>query len=263
VVAPTTEPAKLPVSPLVVSRAIKLLRDEDVSLSELEHTVAADPVVAASILSVANAALYAPVATVKTIGRAISHIGLNATKKVLMAATMRPLFASGQLRNLWQHSLEVATIAERFARMSGAANPAEAFVLGLLHDIGRIALEVLPAEAVARHRRIATGARCTVLADIIVLGCDHGELGAKFLRHWGLPVDLTVPIEYHHRPELNPGVMEQILYLAEVASEGDEDVPSAVRINIALPVIGARSVDDLFEHSALDKRIASVLALAG
>src|ERR1019366_9117191 len=121
---------------------------------------------------------------IRTVGRAIAHIGLDAAKKVIAAAAARPLFASAQLRDLWRHSLDVATIAERLARTTGKADTAEAFVAGLIHDIGRLAIESLPHAAVETHHRIAEDTQCLVLADTAVLGCDHGEFGARVLEQW-------------------------------------------------------------------------------
>ncbi len=255
-------PADLAAYPAVLSRALALLRREDVSFADVGRLCQSDQVLGSSLLSVANAALYSPLTPIKTIGRAIAHIGVEAVKKIILTVAARPLFASSKLRILWQHSLEVATIAERLARTTNRLDPGEAFVAGLVHDIGRLAMESLPREAIETHHRIAEDAQCVVLADMAVIGMDHGEFGMRVIEKWGLPGDLVSAVRLHHRPELADQLMPSLLYLAEFVSESDEDIPSAIRMKIAMKAVGVPNMGDLFERSAFDRRIAAVLAAA-
>jgi putative nucleotidyltransferase with HDIG domain len=256
-------PPKLAAYPSVLFKALALLRKDNTTFSDIESLVRSDQVMASSLLSVANAALYAPLTPIKSIGRAVAHIGVETAKKVLVAAAARPLFASSRLRGLWQHSTEVATVAERLARAKGVADPAEAFVAGLIHDIGRLATESLGRETVEAHHRIADDAQCVVVADMAVLGCDHGAFGARVIGNWGVPSDLVSTVEFHHRPELTDSVMSKLIYLAEFISESDEDIPSVVRLKIGMNALRMATMSELFEQNSNDRRVASLLALAG
>ena len=180
-------PSKLTAAyPAALFKALALLRDADVCFAEIERLGRSDQVFASSLLSVANAALYSPVSAIKSIGRAITHIGADAAKKVILAVAARPLFASANLRMLWQHSLEVATIAEKLGHTSNAVDSCDAFVAGLIHDIGRVAIETLPRDTVETHHRIAEDAECVVLADLVAIGSDHGRIRRPNRRGLGL-----------------------------------------------------------------------------
>ena len=256
-------PSELAAYPAVLFKALALLRDEDCPFADIERIARSDQVLAASLLRVANAPLYAPVAPIRTIGRAIAQVGMDAAKRVLVSAAARPLFASARLHGIWKHAIDVATIAERLARTTGKADPAEAFVAGLVHDMGRLAIEFLPHDAVEAYHRIADDAACPVLADMAVLRCDHGEFGARVVERWSLPADLAAAIRFHHRPELSRETMPKLLYLAEFVSESDEDIPSVARLRDAMSAVGVANVSELLERSTPAGVIASVLALAG
>jgi putative nucleotidyltransferase with HDIG domain len=262
-ISETPPPSQLAVYPTALFKALALLRNEAVSLADLERIVHSDQVMSSSLLSVANTAFYAPDKPIKAAGRAIAHIGLDAAKKVIVAAAARPLFASAQLRGLWRHSVDVAAIAERLARKTGKADTAEAFAAGLIHDIGRLAIELLPQGTVEAYHRIAEEGQCLILADMAVLGCDHGEYGARVIEQWALPEELVSAVGLHHRPELSDTTMPRLLFLAEFVSQSDEDIPSIARLKIAMDALVVASVGELFERNAFDRGFASALALAG
>lgn len=259
--APPT-PSRLAVMPEALFRALVILGDEDASYSDIGRLFQSDQVLASSLLGTANSVLFTPVSPITTISRALTHIGHDAAKRVIVAATARPLFASRPLRALWKHSLIVANTCEQLARTTGKADPAEAFLLGLIHDIGRLAIESLPAEPVETYHRLSEASQCIVLADMAVLGMDHGELGAGIIRQWGLPQALVSAVQKHHHPELS-SPMTCLLYLAEFTSGSDEDVPSLPRLKAAMRGVGLTSLGELMEYSALNQSSAALMALAG
>ena len=257
--APSIAPS---VYPAVLAKALALARNEDASLGQVEAVVRTDQALASSVLRVANSALYAPPVPIRTIKRALSRIDLDITQKTLLAAAAHSMFASARLRDLWRHSIHVAAIAEQLARTAGRHHPDEAFVSGLIHDIGRLVIATLPPDASATHGAIADTSGCVVFADLAVFGVDHGEIGAALLKQWNLPDVLVHAVEFHHRPELEPRGLAAVLHAAEFAAGSDEEAPSIARLRIAMDAAGVPSVGQMLERAAPDARVVDALAVA-
>jgi HD-like signal output (HDOD) protein len=114
----------------------------------------------------------------------------------------------------------------------------EAAVLGLVHDIGRLVIQTLPDQHSAAHTRIAAESGCPVLADFLVCGCDHAELGADLLARWNFPDKFIEAVKHHHQPERTESRLASMLYLGEYVAGSDEDIPSISRLSHALTATG-------------------------
>ena len=107
---------KLPVFPAAAMRALAILANEDVNVRELEEVGTLDPVLAGQLLKAANSAYFGPRFPIKTLRAAITFIGLEATRQILLTASMKPVFAAPKQKNLWMHSIETAQVAEKSLR---------------------------------------------------------------------------------------------------------------------------------------------------
>lgn len=155
-----------------------------------------------------------------------------------MASVFQPLFGSASLRDLWRHSLTVAQLTERVALLSARIDPQEAFLAGLVHDIGRLALQKVRHEYVADYQRL-TGRGCEpVFAEMVLCGFDHGAIGAEVLRCWSFPEHLIEAVGQHHRPEFGDSLLAAAIYLAEACSGAREDLASEVRVELAEDRLG-------------------------
>ncbi|MDW8354468.1 MAG: HDOD domain-containing protein [Bryobacterales bacterium] len=221
---------RLPVFPAVALKVLALAAAEDITFSKLEAALSSDQVLAGHLISVANSCLYSPRQTISTIRQAISYIGLEATRKVAIAAAFHPLFASGNLKALWKHSLEAARAVEAMARADGRFHPEEAFLLGLVHDVGRLALSKI---GEAAYGRLLEEGCEPVVAEVFLFGREHGRIGAEILRLWNFPEALAVAVEWHHEPEAGGSPLAAMLYLAEHRTASVEAPPLAVRLRQA------------------------------
>jgi putative nucleotidyltransferase with HDIG domain len=254
-------PPRLTVCPAVMFKALAMLSNEEVGISDIEKVAGCDPVITTSLLRVANSALYGRSGRVTSTRAAISQIGLNSTRRVILAASARPLFESSELRGLWQHSVDVAGIAEQIASSTGAADASDAFVAGLVHDIGRLAIEMVSDDGyVMAHRHLTAASGCPILADFVLNGHDHGQIGASIMSIWRMPEELIDTIRHHHRPELSQAVMPSIVYLAECASHSNEDIPVESRLQGALQTVKLESLESI---SSDERRLATALASLG
>jgi putative nucleotidyltransferase with HDIG domain len=225
---------KLPVFPAAAQRALRLLSRDDWAASDLEAIARHDQTLAAHLIRAANSALNGTRQSITTLSRAIMQIGAGQAARILFAASLRPLFASAALRRQWNHSLEAAQTAERLAEISGEADPGEAFLCGLLHDIGRLAMALLPLEFQERYARLFEKGCPPVLIEQALSGCTHAEGGAITLKAWSFPDALVDAIEYHHRPERSASKLAALLYLTEHWLDTEEDLPSTYRLTSAL-----------------------------
>jgi len=225
---------RLPVFPRAARDVIRHASNPEVTIHDLESVAAKDPVLAGRIIQTANSAAYSPAQPIGSIPRAIAYIGTDVTRKVLLAAALRGNFAYMQLHQLWNHSLDVALAAEMLARQSTAGiDPAEAFLAGLVHDIGRLAFAIMPTQFMERFNRLTDGGCPPVEVELGLSGRCHGDFGAETLGRWKFPDSIVDAVRWHHRPERSPGTLASLLHLAEFVSDSEEDLPSYVRLNMA------------------------------
>jgi putative nucleotidyltransferase with HDIG domain len=238
--------AGLPVFPSVALRALRMLGGDEWSAAELEKITAMDQTLAAHILSAANSWVHGLQQRVTRLAGAITYIGAERTSRIVYAASIRPLFASGRLREIWHHSLAAAQAAESLAALSGTTDPQEAFLAGLVHDIGRLAMETLPRGFHARFGRLVELGCDELLVERVLSGFSHAEAGARALKFWNFPGIFIEAVEFHHQPEKSKGNLAAILFLTEHWLDSREDAPSLVRFNVALERTGLSA--DAFEQ---------------
>lgn len=229
---------RLPVFPKVALRVLKGEAEAKDEFGLLNELASSDPVLAGSLLRVANSPLYSPARNISRIAQAISYIGPKAARKVLTAAVFRPYFMSSRLMEIWKHSVLSAHLAERLALTSGKVDPKEAFLAGLVHDIGHLAMQRLPAPVVEAQARLVERGCDPMFVEKLLCWCDHAELGARVLERWHFPEPLVAAVRHHHQPEKSQSMLAAILYLAEDLSRSREDLPSHSRFWTSLDRTG-------------------------
>ncbi|MBS1859123.1 MAG: HDOD domain-containing protein [Acidobacteria bacterium] len=221
----------LPVNGQVVAEVVAALRRPETEVPEMARLAARDPVLAGNVLAAANSAWYGRRTPARTVREALTYIGPESGRRVLLALALKPLFGSSRLSALWRHAVDLAVWCEALAAMTGLMPPAEAMLLGLIHDVGRVA--VLAHGAVGPYARLIEWGCPPVYTEQLLFGEDHGEIGAGILDSWGFAEDLTAAVCFHHRPADCPSTAAAMLYLAEFWSASDEDLPSARHMDIA------------------------------
>ena len=221
----------------------ELLRDPRVTVEKVAHAAAQDPSLAGRIMQLANSALFGARSEASTLQQAIMRLGFTTAQRVLLSFAARPLLASPRIEYLWPHSLEVADLAEQLACQAGGIDPSEAYLLGLLHDIGRIALSTASISNMVRLRRLERAGCPPVYAETVLLRTDHAAAGAQLAEYWRLPEAMAQAIAQHHRPETATDRRAHLLYAAEYLSGSEEDLPSATRLQMALDALGLTRAD--------------------
>jgi putative nucleotidyltransferase with HDIG domain len=194
----------LPVIPEVATRIMGMAEEAlEVSFGELEDIVSVDPGLTAKILKVANSAMYARQREITSLRMAISLLGFKNIKSLVMLVAASSMFArkkgSHFYPEYWRHSINTAFLARALATRSGHKElESEAFLAGLLHDIGKAAFYNARGEDYEELiRRVTSESRIPEDVERAELGVDHRALGASVLAKWFFP-DVYVDAAREH-----------------------------------------------------------------
>jgi putative nucleotidyltransferase with HDIG domain len=187
----------LPMLPALAHEAIAVAADPDVTITQLSHVVSKDPALATQVVHLANAAYCAPLQQITTLREAIVRMGTAAVRNLVIAVCLarrgdaRVFGAAG--RTQIDHAIGTAYLAHIVAERVGW-NPDEAFLAGLLHDVGKLLLLKLAYE----YRNWRTDVDPDELEA--VLASEHATEGAILLRALRFPRHLVESVLWHHQP---------------------------------------------------------------
>ena len=198
----------LPVLPEVALRALRLAEDPDWDLRTLDATLRCDQGLAAGFLRLANSAFFGARCTVTKLDRAINLVGITRVRSVLLAAALEG-FHEYETDNfggkvLWEHALATACVSQHLAAEHRRYDPEEAFMAGLLHDIGRPVMDQLFGTQYAEViELVKNGVAASLLsAEQRVFRFDHTDLGFIVVTAWGFPPALAETVRFHHDPTM-------------------------------------------------------------
>ncbi|MDA8217045.1 MAG: HDOD domain-containing protein [Dehalococcoidales bacterium] len=192
--------------PEAVLRAIELMNERNARTGKIAAAIEADQALAARVLQMANSAYYALPRRIVSVEEALVRIGHTSTKELLYSAAA--WHGIERIRNrrglstqdLWRHSLGTALCSRILAKRGGGLRADEAYMVGLLHDLGQLAIAQHAPEQMKAILELA-GAGVTLWeAEARLLGFDHAEVGARLLTAWRLPEPVVEAVRWHHNP---------------------------------------------------------------
>ena len=194
--------------PEVTMKIIGLVEDPDSTAQDLNKVITNDPALGARILKVVNSAFYGLPGQIGSINRAIVLLGLNAVKNIAIAASLAKLFRGGQIsehfnaRDLWTHSIGVATTTRLLADKVGLGLPDEAFLAGLIHDLGiMVEIQVRRAKFVEAVDKLAANPDMAMReAESQIIGANHEQFGTGLCKLWKFPSSFAYVTGFHHHP---------------------------------------------------------------
>ncbi len=199
---------ELPALPQTVARLLKELRNPDVDLDELSREIALDQAITAKILRLVNSSFYGMPGQIGNLSQAVVILGTETIQNVILSIAIIKAFklpdieAEGfSLEDFWRHTIATGLITQTIARMLELPNRQDAFVAGLLHDIGKLLLLQVSPEGFCRVVELVREKGLFFQeAERLVLTADHTSLGAWLAKKWHFPVHLQEVLFYHHRP---------------------------------------------------------------
>lgn len=218
----------LPTMPEVLLKLNEVMADPETSAADVAKVVSADPAVSANILRIVNSAYYGLQVRVSSVSLAISVMGFSMTKKVALKAAVFSAFGKRREKiqhfdpaAFWKHAIYagiaarvLASESQQFADM----HPEDAYVAGLLHDIGKIILmEGSTPKYLAMLRKSVQQGRPETDTELEDFGFTHADVGSVLAIKWSLPEDLAIAIRYHHAPARDPfhRSLSSLIHLAD------------------------------------------------
>lgn len=198
---------QIPRLPRVLARALQIARDQDSRRVDLSRAVALDEVLTSRFLRTVNSAYYALPRRVTSLDEAIGYLGYRAVEGAILKLTTSDILAQSvpsyglKRYMLWEHSVAVAEGTLWIAQRHALVPESDAYVAGLLHDSGKLVLDL------ANRRNPAAWGREGVdeaepwpEVEGKVCGSDHAEVGGELMRAWGLSDRVVEAVAHHHTP---------------------------------------------------------------
>lgn len=211
----------LPALPATALQVRALLAREDVDRSEIASQIARDPALALRLLKAANTAGMARTeGHVTCIDVAVERLGLARVASLCMGVETIRLSETGRnldYQRFWTHSVAVGTVAGAISSRWDVGNPSDAYIAGLLHDVGIFYLDQYMPDVFTQMRDLADPNTPRWRQEIERLGMDHGRMGANLLERWHLPVRVVAAVAHHHQPPWDPGPSRQLALVVGAA----------------------------------------------
>jgi len=195
----------IPSLPVVASRILHIIADDNSSMEELKKVISLDQSFSSRLLRIANSPYYRRGASLDDVTAAIMRIGFTAIKALVFAASLRDLCQTSNStdRLLWEHNTAVSIGATVIADETGLISGGETLIHGLLHDIGKVLINLRMREKYADVIRIVKEESIPFTeAEGRVLGFDHCDVGEYVTNRWNLPINLSFVIAHHHRKDI-------------------------------------------------------------
>ena len=199
----------LPVFNDVARQLQEATHSDTYDLSVIERSIDSDPALAAEVLRAANSAFFGGLVEITSIRAAIMRLGFKQVTNLAFMATEKSRYTAGQprinamMKELWQHAAGCALAAEWIAkRLRYPQLAEEAFIGGLLHDIGKLfLLRVL--DQMSRDNPLAAACPVELVRDVMQQA--HTDQGHRLLQSWNLPAIYLTIVRDHHHDTLDPG----------------------------------------------------------
>jgi len=213
----------MPPLPQSIAQILELTKSVKSSAHDLTKVCERDPKLTTNMLKLANSPYYGFSRRISTISHAIVCLGLDAVKSIALTSSTQemlnnevPAYALEE-GMLWQHSICCATCARIIAKRIGFKESEEAYIAGLLLDIGKIMLSNFSEDQFVQIIEKAQNNRISFdRAEKEILGFDHSKIGGKIIKKWNLPSILVEAVQYHHCPE-KAKINKKLTYIVHLA----------------------------------------------
>ncbi len=214
----------LPTLPNVFLKVMRMMRDPGTPLKEIAQVVESDPAISMKILKLVNSSFYGLSQAVESVQQSIVLLGFSTLKNIMISVSIFKAVGADESesgldrRAFWEHSIGCGSIARFLEKQLKLGNQEEAFISGIIHDIGKVVLDKYFADD------MATVIHCCKQDDISfyraereILGVTHAEIGAYLAQDWHVPAKYVEVIARHHTfdPESDRADLVALVHLAD------------------------------------------------
>jgi putative nucleotidyltransferase with HDIG domain len=211
--------------PQIVLKVLRMLQNEVYNMGHLAKEIKQDQIICAKILRLCNSAFFSQNMEVDSIDRALVVLGEKSLLQLVVSASMENYFSNKVggyslcKGGLFKHAVGTAMICEKLAEFSKILSGDLAYTGGLLHDIGKVALDQYMNLAYPMfYRRTQENSENLIHVERDLFGLNHTEAGGRLAEEWGMPERLAEVIKYHHNPEkctVDPE-LTHLVYIADL-----------------------------------------------
>lgn len=227
---------QLPALPQALAGLLEACNDPERDILKIGAIVARDVTISAKILRLANSAFLGARSKFLDIEQAVIYLGIDTIRNLAVSIAVHESFKKPQpqfldLEAFWHHSLLTALLAKELAETTGYPDPAETYLAGFLHDIGKYVLSLHSDRQYAELLKRCENPEELLHEEIISLGISHAEAGARLILHWNLAPSLAQAIALHHVPPTDlpdDQPVARITALAYRLAEGEDDLAEMV-----------------------------------
>ncbi len=226
--------------PMVYHELIQVVNHPLSSATDVANVISKDVGLTARLLRIVNSAFYGFPGRVETVSRATTIVGTNELCELALATSVTSVFDRSlrgvvNMSQFWLHSLFCGSVARMLGKFRGGANTERCFVMGLLHDVGRLVMfSEAPRRARATLDTAAESGRPVCDVEKEMFGFTHADVGEALLKSWNLPSSHREAVRRHHGPlssrDLNVDVCiahvaEMIANAVCIGRSGDRAAP--------------------------------------
>ncbi len=210
--------------PRVVQQIIDIVNDPNSSAADLKSVVEMDPPLSVRLLRTVNSAAYRTRMEIRTVHHAIAYLGFEAVRNMALASTIAEIFKSDDRigrysrQALWRHLVCVGVASRMIAARVGLGNFEDAFLAGLLHDLGIILLDQYHHPQFVATMESLEPDETLCRAEERLLGFTHAEIGDAVARRWNLPSTVIAALLHHHDAQACPDGNKRIVEVVQVAN---------------------------------------------
>lgn len=211
----------LPTLPPIANLVLEKMSDPDVTAKQLHDIISRDQSLAARILKIANSTFYGCSRNITRVSDAVVIIGFKTIKSLLLTSVLKDLLKNFGLieKLLWDHSLGCAFGARIVARYIKFSKIEEAFLSGLMHDIGKVVLNIkLPDKMPEIIKDVYNSSEKTFIGlEQEALGFNHAQVGQLVAQKWNFAEEIDEAIGTHHNPR-NATLLPSLSYIVHLAN---------------------------------------------
>ncbi|MBJ6723814.1 HDOD domain-containing protein [Geomesophilobacter sediminis] len=210
------ESVRLSSMPQVLLRFLRLVEDDHASMKQLAKLVGQDPALSARVLTIANSAALRQMTEIKNLEQCMIALGTRLARTIAACLAVQSVFANTSadqqydLKGFWRHSLWVAEIARQLAVESSYPDVEEAYLAGLLHDVGQLMLLGGVGENYESVLGMSRDESLLQSNEQSMLGTDHAQVGAWLVDQWQLSSFMGDAVLFHHMPAADIAVADRL-----------------------------------------------------